>query len=1016
MEFILYVALISAMLIIPAGAFRPEIGATTYTVYGFVRESGTGHVLPGAIVILYKIVPDIENSYRVKVASKVTDNYGYYKFTTVQSSQPMAWEVTVSKSGYEPATKRVACRLTSTNMGTVYLTPAAPPLTPVIVVTQSEWYNYDCTLDWLVNWGTPMPGTSYSVELYWGTDSDFSGETPIKTWSGSANFYSHVFENIPHRGEWWFEIQAKAWNNYGTSEANVTRLSAGVILPIADTYVVESTPNSNRGLYNFLITAKDGYRSYLKFDVPNYDMVESASLFAYHQDLDLQREVTAYKVSYDWDELSLTWNSQPDLQTLVDIDYPGLGLDWGSWDVTDLVKEDAGKVSVALIAEKEPYVVYSSRECGFDVRPHLLVQYRVDFEEHPWSPSEHSLIPAISDDFGKEQLSDFWIPEPIGDPDYGYQTANMSSWTFDGRYLEIGPATETDQDITGWSFSQPVTYRGAFHFEITTKYANDHYQFPNGQFMPQPLCETGIKIYNGEMVVCAVENYGTDWINGNRVKAWDCTGQSVTRMGNFPYGITPLILHRDPGSDIIEIWAPTIDDTAPIMETPAGLAITRIELFYQVDPTELGGLPYASIAGFFYFLDVPIEIVWKPVYQSSEFNSPIKDASFESSNPLNYWNKEMTVGSPDSGLYVMHDPDDNIPHSLSIRETDGLYRWAIAQQLQDDDDDQFDYASLSEHYLEFSFFAHSGSTDSRIRAVLRYWTENEGPFAISGPWTTLKPSNDNWTEITVVTHYRLPQSIQKVELRIEGEGVHDEKFSGNVDHTQLILLSGVNQDTEPGQLLMTLPITYSDVEEQTYTIDTWPHLQVTANPGYYVKQVSMEVEVTWQDPAITNQVDLLNHQFIEGNDIGYEYTAPQDWAQWYSFWSGAKNVAKWILRGCILPWGGTAGLSAPYSWIASEISGLLFDGILASWRNPDDGSTYGDGHAHEDVPYPTNEGFVMGCELGGAARWTLGWGENPPSQLPMYKITYIVDWGMVDPGDFIQYSRTSTISMFVACL
>ncbi|MBU4332963.1 MAG: DNRLRE domain-containing protein [Candidatus Omnitrophica bacterium] len=137
-------------------------------------------------------------------------------------------------------------------------------------------------------------------------------------------------------------------------------------------------------------------RTYLKFDLTGISNIESASLWLYrYPDLwgndplnpsfiynnpDGGKVSVYYEANNNWHESSLTWNTAMDLNWLDNV--KGTTTDLGvlyspnngglfSWDVTDLIENKTGEVTLAL-ASGVPFNIFYSSESGVNT-PYLSV-------------------------------------------------------------------------------------------------------------------------------------------------------------------------------------------------------------------------------------------------------------------------------------------------------------------------------------------------------------------------------------------------------------------------------------------------------------------------------------------------------------------------------------------------------------------------------------------------------------------------------------------------------------------
>ncbi|NHJ12802.1 MAG: DUF2341 domain-containing protein [Candidatus Thorarchaeota archaeon] len=162
---VLLSGILICVLVVPVAAREiPPPGGTKYYVNGYVKDTA-GNPISGAAVKLYKDgITYINTAY--------TTTSGYFTISTLLYSPPDFWQVRVTKSGYEPATKTVECQGTTTSMGTVYMTSAAPPvMNPTIgIPNHVRETPYQAKIEVTVGWHYD-PYISRVVWLEWGVGS-----------------------------------------------------------------------------------------------------------------------------------------------------------------------------------------------------------------------------------------------------------------------------------------------------------------------------------------------------------------------------------------------------------------------------------------------------------------------------------------------------------------------------------------------------------------------------------------------------------------------------------------------------------------------------------------------------------------------------------------------------------------------------------------------------------------------------------------------------------------------------
>ena len=125
--------------------------------------------------------------------------------------------------------------------------------------------------------------------------------------------------------------------------------------PTDDASIKETNPNNNYAI-SYLVARNRyggggaGYEDdiLIKFDIsglPSKIRIDSATLnlfyYEWHSTNPAGRPLTVHRITSDWDENSVTWNSRPSYTTIVTstATVPGSTNVWMEWDVTDDVKD-----------------------------------------------------------------------------------------------------------------------------------------------------------------------------------------------------------------------------------------------------------------------------------------------------------------------------------------------------------------------------------------------------------------------------------------------------------------------------------------------------------------------------------------------------------------------------------------------------------------------------------------------------------------------------------------------------
>ncbi len=977
-------------MIVPVVAAPGGGGGATYTVYGYVKEAGTYTKIAGASVVLYKVT----EYGRYKVASKTTNSNGYYSFSTYQSSMPMCWDVRVSKSGYESNFKVVLCRSTTTYMGSVYLTPAIAPPEPEITIISAEWRNSDFTLFWHVEWGTPLGGTTYTMKLYWSEDSVFDETELVQSWSGTSDPFKTKTIQATHRGDWWYKIKAVASNTYGDPEDVKILPTTGIILPIGDTYTDEYYPYDYFGFDSDLSagTPFSSYdtRAYLKFEVPNPDDVSSVSLFAYKKNPGEHDGVAAYQVDNSWSETTLCWYNQPDYDPkfgLIDVDPFGKYDNWDCWDVTEIAKNPAGFAVVLIFKGDEigltDPVEYQSKDGDWQKGPHLLVQYAVYPEDTP-DVTEGA---AVTDEFDEDELDEtVWTAfhHPLDDP-----PPLMTYACYDGA-LHTGGLNTTPPGLN-WMFAQDVTYTSGFNFEVGVGIA--HFN-PFG--LPETF-RTGIQFFNEPIdTTCSTPSFCDLYLEyrksiiPNWYDYWVCgrIGDEYEEVhvvsGPSMFALASLKIHQDPKTGVLILgYDVKYDDS-------------QGELMRFSLPTSLRSFSLASstytLSGhlsegiFDYFRDYPIQRGESlDIEDELGLNEPIRSWNFEEESDVRLdWNTGEIGEVSD-----FDDVEGGTSWHVGATETEGQYQWSMVQQLEDTD--LFKLDSLKGHMIAFSVFARGDSTTSMVRVEIGY--ENEGEsFDVCSEWQVLNEDDNFWIELSVSTMATIPETVSSVEVRIMGIGYKDSYFTGYVDFAELKLVTHDSSESKYGSLMMISSLYYSFVTSPSdglVDLRFRPILVARANEGYQIRNIRFDIDLIETTSDIVEN-DASIHHLVEGNNIGADYTTPEEYEDWIQLLTLIRHYGKWGIRAATfltsLIFG---GIPAPIGWAIHEGFGSTMDFLMYMTRpvsKPDTGLEY---HANGDINYDWTEN--VNCSLfGGRVLWNLDpFGHDTA---PAMRVTFSVDW------------------------
>ncbi len=220
--------------------------------------------------------------------------------------------------------------------------------------------------------------TPQRVDLSWDAASDDVGVdgytiyrdgSAIATVGPSAVSYSDT--SVSPASSYSYELDAfdVAGNHSLRSNAIVAATPAATTqtyTPVADTYVDASIPTSHPGTSPILRTdVSPDVRSYLRFDVGGLagTNVLSAKLRVYSNNSNAIGFDVRGVTDILWSEATTTYDTKPDVGSVVGSSGPTTGGTWREVDVTSLVT-GSGLVSLALTSTSNANATFASRETG----------------------------------------------------------------------------------------------------------------------------------------------------------------------------------------------------------------------------------------------------------------------------------------------------------------------------------------------------------------------------------------------------------------------------------------------------------------------------------------------------------------------------------------------------------------------------------------------------------------------------------------------------------------------------
>jgi len=230
--------------------------------------------------------------------------------------------------------------------------------------------------------------------------------------------------------------------------------------PTDDTKIRMKSPDNNYGTYDVMdVRNRYGYSGHpdywehdvlIKFDISNIPIgsnIISAELFLYYSDWydnnPVGRDLTLYKITSDWNENTVTWNTRP----IITDNYTSFSIvptsySWMIWDVTEDVKDFVNEVETnygwQIMDENYwgtfdiPTTQFKTKEYG-DLIPYLQIEINDNipptayFTFRPLNPTVKDIImfKSVSPDMDGSIVSWWWnfgngYYSDLGNPNFQY--------------------------------------------------------------------------------------------------------------------------------------------------------------------------------------------------------------------------------------------------------------------------------------------------------------------------------------------------------------------------------------------------------------------------------------------------------------------------------------------------------------------------------------------------------------------------------------------------------------------
>jgi N-acetylmuramoyl-L-alanine amidase len=299
--------------------------------------------------------------------------------------------------------------------------------------------------------------SSIEIDLTWQDNSDnesgFKIERSLNGSSGWAQITtvgpdvtSHTNSGLSTHTQYYYRVRAynsegnSGYSNTASATTNSPPSPSGTEYGIhpKDAYAESGYPDIPPGNQQNLYLGYDTWygkgrnRIYIRFDLPSLPAnatVNSAQLRLYQYAVQCSGSygVTAYEVTGDWGQYTLTWNQQPPKGSALGSTSFGCSTGWKTVDITGLVRQwYAGRANygVTLWANHEtsPGGVFRSKECGTSQCPG---------QEHP------------------ELKVNYTVPDPEGLNTISGQVADANGADQEGVRLSLNTGQHTTSDANG---------------------------------------------------------------------------------------------------------------------------------------------------------------------------------------------------------------------------------------------------------------------------------------------------------------------------------------------------------------------------------------------------------------------------------------------------------------------------------------------------------------------------------------------------------------------------------------
>jgi len=839
----------------------PPPRPTTYRVDGYVKNNQNSAPISGAYVQIFR-------DSTIKIGEDYTDSNGYYNVyytTTLTITQVKS---VASASGFYTSSKTATLledriRINH-NLNPVPVPPSAPEISNVEITQGAP---REVTVSWTVAWAPEAD--SHSVECYWGKDSNldwrdriyfeecseqvtsFSCQVPVEliTYSGGTFYYKVYAKNMNSGGS--------SSDTYGVYPTEIS--GTWKVIPTDDAYTVGYPLESRNDPFNTdILSVNEGeYHSiWIRFEVENPSAISRATLNLFHSMYDEMPGghgiVKAFPSDPNWNEEELTYDTAPSVgsEQLDQNDgyiSPPETAKYLEWDVTAAFSNNI-EVSFTLVIPftgSSQGAEYRSKEAA-DNWPFLEVEYFGNPEIEPTAEE------FVNDEFRGPEINSAWSRTSTNSPS-ALIFENDMSLVDDGILVYRDDPPQNDNIERGHQLVQDnLDISGAFMLDVGL-YRMLYGSTPEVMIGVEVLGENNFLIC--DMWYVQGEHWFPDELTASIVGGFHGTYLSYTDvLVQDDSRRFKLTIERDSYGEIRMNLVDDLFYTGPPILVNSGYDPDHFISKIRLSAYSYAGENHALFEiGFDHAKFDTLIDVGRPLDGTSLFVDPIIEPNFQTP-PITHWD---TPGYID-------------PVGTAVDLGGGLYSWLVTssdltddgwslfQQIEEGNPDysDFQYKSLHNQRISFSFFAMYYSTQSYIKAAIRYNTVDDDTWkCASGEWVVLQ--SGSWKKASVATQFPIPESVKTIEVWMIGRSESNNiDFTGYVDRARLSIIESIDiseddlycRDTSclgsAGKASFTFNLgkVFHDGEHD-WVYDAASILVLQAFEGYHISYVDIEFDI-----------------------------------------------------------------------------------------------------------------------------------------------------------------------------